>query len=281
MKVLLTGASGMLGQELSKCLSERHELTAYDHAALDILSFEKLIQVVSADRPDVIVNAAAYTRVDQAEDEFEKAYLVNGVGVYNLARVSERYGVRLCHISTDYVFRGDKHTPYLPFDRTDPINAYGRSKLAGEEFIRMRMREYFIIRTSWLYGLGGNNFVKTILRLLDEREEVRVVSDQIGSPTWTGTLARAVSDIIETDAYGIHHVTDRTENGISWYEFALEIGRFAGKGDRIRPIPSSEFPTRAVRPAYSVLDTSFTEVVTGISLPDWRDSLSNFLRSLA
>jgi len=280
MKILVTGAGGMLGRDMVATLSVKHDLRGFTHAELDITDKQRLGEVLSSERPDLIINCAAYTKVDLAEEEAERAYLVNGIAVHNLAALCERLSIKLCHISTDYVFSGRQELPYQPFDQTGPLNIYGKSKLAGEEFIRWRMREFYIVRTSWLYGIGGRSFVRTMLRLLRERDEVHVVSDQIGSPTWTKSLSEGVGRLIETDAYGIHHLTDRTDGGISWYDFAVEIRRIIGMKTRIIPIPSSEYPTRAVRPSYSVLDTFFTEMLTGYSPPFWKDSLMRFLQNV-
>ena len=280
MKVLVTGAGGMLGSDLTETLRGTHEVLAFTHRELDITDRSALRDLISTERPEVVVNCAAYTQVDRAEEERERAYLVNGLGVQNLALLSEKYGAVLCHVSTDYVFDGRKNTPYTPFDNTGPINYYGYTKLAGERFIQWHMSRFYIVRTSWLYGAGGGNFVKTILRLSRERDELRVVDDQRGSPTYTVNLSKAIERIITSGAFGIHHVTDHTGGGISWYEFARAIVDLTGSKTRVIPITTEEFPTPARRPAYSVLDTSFTEISTGYSPPDWYDSLKNFIGTL-
>ncbi len=278
MRILVTGAGGMLGRDMVSTLSVKHDLRGFTHAELDITDKQRLGEVLSSERPDLVINCAAYTKVDLAEDEPERAYRVNAIAVHNLASICERLSIKLCHISTDYVFSGRQDVPYQPFDQTGPINIYGRSKLAGEEFIRWRMREFYIVRTSWLYGEGGRNFVGTMSRLLREKDEIKVVTDQRGSPTWTRSLSEGVERLIETDAYGIHHLTDRTDGGISWYDFVVGISEILGINKRIVPIPSSEYPTKAVRPAYSVLDTFFTEMLTGYTPPFWKDSLRLFLK---
>lgn len=278
MKVLVTGAKGMLGTDLVRVLEKADiDVYALGHQELDITDRDRTVFRIKEIKPRVVINCAAYTRVDDAEVERELAYRINGLGVQNLALASVETGSELCHVSTDYVFSGDAQRPYTPFDPTSPVNFYGLSKLAGEHYIRDILSRFYIIRTSWLYGSGGRNFVKTILRLASERSELRVVKDQIGSPTWTVTLAEGILRIIQSGSYGVHHVTDRTEGGISWFDFASEIFALKGLSTRVTPIPTSEFPTPAKRPAYSVLDTFFTETSTGLSLPFWKGSLKRFL----
>jgi dTDP-4-dehydrorhamnose reductase len=277
VKVLVTGSGGMLARDLIPILKKRHEVIASGEEDLNITEREKVFSVLRHLRPDLVVNCAAYTQVDKAEEEREKAFLVNGIGVQNLALACNEHSIPLCHISTDYVFNGEKDRPYTPFDNTDPINTYGASKLAGERFIQWIMNAFYIVRTSWLYGEGGNNFVSTIMRIALERPEIRVVHDQRGSPTSTMTLSLALQGLIETRAYGIYHVTDTTDGGISWYEFAGEIVRSSGLSARIIPITTEEFPRPARRPRYSVLDVSIFSLVTGDPLPDWRNALRDFL----
>ncbi len=281
MRVLVTGAKGMLGADLVRVLKKADiDVYALGHQELDITDRDRTIFRIKEIKPQVVINCAAYTRVDDAEVERELAYRINGLGVQNLAIASVESGSELCHVSTDYVFSGDAQRPYTPFDLTSPVNFYGLSKLAGEHYIRDILSRFYIIRTSWLYASGGRNFVKTILRLASERDELRVVNDQIGSPTWTVTLAEGILRIVQSGLYGIHHVTDRTEGGISWYDFACEIIALKGLKTRVTPITTTEFPTPAKRPAYSVLDTFFTETSTGLSLPYWKESLKRCLELL-
>lgn len=278
MKVLVTGAKGMLGTDLVRVFRQKGiDVLALGRAELDITKRDETVAKVKELAPQVIVNCAAYTKVDDAEKEKETAYRVNGLGVQNLALAALETGAELCHVSTDYVFSGDSSRPYTPFDQTSPVNFYGLSKLSGEHYIRDILSRFYIVRTSWLYGAWGRNFVKTILRLASERDELRVVNDQIGSPTWTVTLSEGILSVIGSGVYGIHHVTDRTDGGISWYDFASEILALKGLSTRVTPILTSEFPTPAKRPAYSVLDTFFTETSTGLSLPFWKESLKRFL----
>ncbi len=281
MKVLITGAKGMLGVDIVRVMEKAgFDVMAFSHSELDITKRDETISKIKELKPQVVINCAAYTRVDDAERERETAYRVNGLGVQNLALASMETRIVLCHVSTDYVFSGESLTPYTPFDATSPVNFYGLSKLAGEHYIKDILSSFYIVRTSWLYGAGGRNFVKTILRLASERDEIRVVNDQIGSPTCTVTLAEGILRIIQSGVYGIHHITDRTEGGISWFDFACEIVSQKGLSAKVIPIPTSEFPTPAKRPAYSVLDTFFTEVSAGFNPPNWKDSLSSCLNRI-
>jgi dTDP-4-dehydrorhamnose reductase len=230
--------------------------------------------------PDVVVNCAAYTDVDRAEEEREKAFLINGEGVKNLAQVCRESDIDLCHISTDYVFDGTKKGPYTPDDLPNPINVYGQSKLAGEKHILDMADKFYIIRSSWLYGKYGNNFVFKMLKLAEKQKELRVVDDQIGSPTWTGTLARVIAELIRKKRYGLYHVTDETEGGISWCEFAKEIVRLFGLKPSVIPVKTGEFPVLAKRPRYSVLDLAGTKDILKENLPNWEDSLKKLMQLL-
>ena len=278
MKILITGARGMLAHDLIPVLREDHQVTACSEHDLDITLRDKVHGTIADVSPNVVINCAAYTLVDKAEEEREKAFLINGIGVQNLALACSDSRIPLCHISTDYVFDGEKECPYTPFDNTNPINTYGESKLAGEKYIQWIMNAFYIVRTSWLYGKGGNNFVSTILRLAQEKPEIRVVHDQKGSPTSTVTLAHGIRDLIRTGAYGIYHYTDETAGGISWFEFAGEIIRASGYAPQIVPVTTEEFPRPAKRPRTSVLDTSLFSAVSGHSPKNWKDALRNYLR---
>jgi dTDP-4-dehydrorhamnose reductase len=278
MKILVTGSTGMLAHDLVSVLKESHEVAACSEHDLDITLKDNVRGTIANASPHLVINCAAYTQVDKAEEEREKAFLINGIGVQNLALACSERGIPLCHISTDYVFDGEKESPYTPFDNTNPINTYGESKLAGEKYIQWIMNAFYIVRTSWLYGKAGNNFVSTILRLAKDNPEIRVVHDQRGSPTSTVTLSHGIRDLIRSGAYGIYHYTDETGGGISWYEFAGEIIRTSGFATKVIPITTEDFPRPAKRPRASVLDTSLFRMVSGHHPKNWKDALRDYLR---
>jgi len=287
MKILITGASGQLGQELQHLIAGEAEVTSMTREELDLSQPDAIAQTIRTVKADVVVNAAAYTAVDKAESETELAIAINGTAPEILAREVKKQGSFLIHISTDYVFKGTNGYPYLETDPTDPINAYGRSKLAGEQAIQACCDRYVIFRTAWVYGVGGKgNFVKTMLRLGKDREEVRVVADQIGSPTWTGDIAAIISQWIKShlDLTGIYNYTN---SGVaSWYDFAVAIFEeakqlgFPLKLERVVPITTPEYPTPAKRPAYSVLAGGKIAAVMGYPAPHWRQSLRKMLQQL-
>ncbi len=277
MKILVTGANGMLAHDLIPILGEDHRVIAPAEKNLDITRREGVSRAIKENSPDLVVNCAAYTQVDKAEEERDKAFLVNGIGVQNLALACQERGVPLCHISTDYVFDGTKATAYTPFDNPNPVNVYGESKLAGERYIQWIMNKFYLVRTSWLYGKAGNNFVSTILRLSKEQKEIRVVEDQRGSPTSTVSLSRGLHKLIGSGAYGIHHFTDDTRGGISWYDFAKEIVRLSGGKAGVLPTTTDRFPRPAKRPPNSVLDISLFSAVTGFAPPHWKEALKEYL----
>jgi len=281
MRILVAGARGMLGTDLvCICEEKGHEVFATDIEELDITQPAFLSKMIGDICPDVVINCAAYTDVDKAEEEPEKALLINGIGVKNLALVCEELDIDLCHISTDYVFDGTKDGPYTPDDTPNPINAYGHSKLAGEKSIREIMKKFYIIRTSWLYGKYGKNFVFTVLDLAKKQSEIKIVDDQIGSPTWTVTLARVITDIIGTKRYGLYHATDETEGGISRYEFAREIVKIAGLDANVIPVKTEKFPLPAKRPKISVLGLTTIRLILNEDLPSWKQSVQIFLSEL-
>lgn len=279
LRVFITGSRGMLAHDLMPILKKGHEVIAPPEEEFDITRRDLVSELIKETSPDIVINCAAYTQVDKAEEERARAFLVNGTGVQNLALACSDSNIPLCHISTDYVFDGRKYMPYTPFDNTNPINVYGESKLAGEKYMQWIMREFYIIRTSWLYGKAGNNFVSTILRLAKEKPEIKIVVDQTGSPTSTITLSNSVERLITTGAYGIYHLTDRTDGGISWFDFAKEIIRLSGLSTKIVPITTDEFPRPAKRPGYSVLDTGFFSAATGFYPAYWTDSLKEHLNN--
>ena len=285
MKILLAGSSGQLAQELQPILLSSGEVIAVDRTRLDLSRPESIRQAMAEIQPDLVVNAGAYTAVDKAESEPELANAVNGIAPGILAEECEKLGASLIHFSTDYVFDGSHGSAYLETDSTNPLGTYGKSKLAGEEAIRKAGNRHIIIRTAWVYGNGGKgNFVKTMLRLGKEREEIRVVADQIGSPTWTGDLAEAISQIIPllgSETFGTYQYTN---SGVcSWYDFAIAIFEEAAKlglplkVQRVIPITTSEYPTPAKRPAFSVLSTVKISALLGTYPPHWRQGLRQML----
>lgn len=275
--ILITGANGQLGNEMRRFGADSQNRYVYtDVAELDITSAEAVRRTVRDERIDVIVNCAAYTNVDKAEDDEATADLLNHKAAGILAAAAKESGATLIHISTDYVFQGNGNTPCREEEPTDPLGAYGRTKLAGEAAVQASGCKYLIFRTAWLYSEFGNNFVKTMLRLTGERERLTVVFDQVGTPTYAADLAFVLHSIIESGAYegreGIYHFSN--EGVCSWYDFAHEIARIAGHTQcEVLPCHSSEYPSKVRRPAFSVLDKTKVKNTFGITIPHWRDSL--------
>ena len=279
MRVLVTGANGQLGSEL-RVIATADYLFA-DIAELDICSEEAVADFVERNEIDTIVNCAAYTNVDRAEEESDVAERVNTSAVAILARVARRNGARLIHISTDYVFGGESFdSPIKETTTAAPLGVYGRTKLLGERAIEESGCDYVIIRTSWLYSTYGKNFVKTILRLASERDELRVVDDQIGSPTYARDLAKVIAQICECEVFegGVYHYSNAGE--ISWCDFARAIVEIGGAECRITPCTTAEYGAKAPRPAYSVLDTEKIRRSLGCVVPDWRVSLEECIKKM-
>lgn len=273
MKVLITGARGMLGQDMvAEFHSRDYEVHEADHKALDVTDIDAVRRTIEILRPDVVVNCAAYTSVDKAETEVEVAMRVNGLGPRNLALACQAHGAVLLHISTDYVFDGNKEGPYEIWDTPNPINVYGKSKLWGENYVRSLMHRYFVIRTSWLFGRGGNNFVTTMLELAKQKQRIRVVNDQRGCPTYTVDLAKACVDLVESGCFGVYHVTN--QGAVTWYEFAREIFRCAGVQVDLEPVTSDQFPRPARRPKNSELSPYPLRETINREMRDWREALS-------
>lgn len=267
MNVLITGANGQLGKELSKILPDAI-LTG--HKDLDITDFVAVRDFVAKNHIDTVVNCAAYIAVDAAEDDYFNAKQVNAIGPKNIAQM----GCKIIQVSTDYVFDGCGKAPYKTDDEVAPLSVYGWTKLLGEQNVQKYSREYAIIRTSWLYSPYGKNFVKTMRRLGADKETISVVSDQFGSPTYAKDLAEAIVQIIPQLNFskrGIYHYSNAGET--SWYNFADEIMRQSGLKCKVMPISTAEYPTRAVRPKYSVMDTSKIQSVFGVKIPDWKYAL--------
>ncbi|GJL62575.1 MAG: NAD(P)-dependent oxidoreductase [Nitrospirales bacterium] len=269
MKVLLVGAYGQLGHALQQSLTV-HDVRAYGKDALDISNRERTRQLVEEVNPDIVINAAAYTQVDQAESDGSMAYRMNAVGPQNLALTAEALGIPLVHISTDYVFDGTQTEPYHEFDRPNPRSMYGKSKLAGEEIVRATARRHFIIRTAWLYHTVGHNFPKTICNVA-QRSDVRVVNDQFGSPTFAPHLATAIERLLTTHAYGTYHLAGA--GGTSWFEFTQELFAQMNIQTSITPVSTKEFPRPAPRPAYAILTTVQDPFIL---LPPWKQGVAEF-----
>lgn len=258
-RVLLIGKNGQIGWELNRCLLTLGDIIAVDYPDIDLTRPDTITRWVRETKPNLIVNAAAYTAVDQAEDEPELAMAVNGTAPEILAEEAKKIGAVLVHYSTDYVFDGRKRTPFTEEDEPNPLNVYGKTKLAGERAIQAVGVPHLILRTSWVYGTRGRNFLLTILKLAEERDEIRVVDDQIGTPNWSRWIAQATTHIlcqgqekVRTNS-GLYHLSAQGET--TWYGFAREILKLAGHDpDKVKPIKTSDYPARAIRPEYGVLE---------------------------
>jgi dTDP-4-dehydrorhamnose reductase len=291
MVVLVTGANGQLGQSIQIIAGNYPDIQFIfcSSSDLDITNKDNCEKVFSQSKPDFCINAAAYTAVDKAETEPEKAHSINVIGAKNLAEICKEFDTILLHISTDFVFNGNKSFPYTEEDATNPQSVYGQTKLDGEKAIREVLDNYFIIRTSWVYSQFGNNFMKTILRLAKERTSLSIVSDQIGTPTNAVDLAEAILEIVESqksktkkETTNTQHPTPNTQFGIynfsndvecSWYDFAKKIVEINNINIDLQPIPTTSYPTPAQRPKYSVLDKSKIKIVFGIEIKSWEESL--------
>jgi dTDP-4-dehydrorhamnose reductase len=282
MRIAIVGASGQLGTALQACL--QGEIVPLTHAEIEITDAARVDAALSAAKPDCVINAAAYNFVDRAEDEPKVTHDVNALGPSNLARWCERSRASLVHVSTDYVFGSDatRTTPYAESDPLGPQSVYAASKAAGERFVQNELTRHFIVRTCGLYGSaatqGKVNFVKTMLRLAKERKELSVVNDQHCTPSFASDIAVAIARLIATERYGLYHATN--SGGTTWYEFACEIFRLANIEIIVRPITSAEYPQKAKRPGYSVLDCSKLAAVIGDDLPPWQDALERYLAEL-
>jgi dTDP-4-dehydrorhamnose reductase len=278
MKVLITGSNGMLGNDLVKILSKENEIIATTHETLDITDIEKTISTIKKINPDIVINAAAFTAVDAAETNEDLAYQVNVIGTRNLAVACQKADSALVYISTDYVFDGTKGESYREYDTTNPLGVYGKTKYLGEVYIRDLLDKFYIVRTSWLYGYHGPNFITTMLNLAKTHDSINVVSDQIGSPTYTADLATAINELIKQSKYGIYHITN--SDSCSWYEYALEIFKNAGIEIEINPVTTEEYGSPAPRPKYSVLDNYNWRIEGYNKLRTYKDALKEFMDTL-
>lgn len=278
MKILITGCKGQLGHELIKQLSRNNcsnEIIETDIHNLDITNQAEVFDFVSAEKPDAIINCAAYTNVDACEKDEKTAFRINAIGAQNLSVASYKTGGRIMHVSTDYVFDGKGDTPKKEFDATNPQSCYGRSKAWGEQLVRQCNPKHYIVRTAWLYG-EGNNFVRTILKLAAQKDEISVVHDQVGSPTSTFDLAHCMLGLLETESYGTYHGT--CEGCCSWYEFARKIFEFKGLDVKVNKITTEQLNRPANRPKYSVLDNYMLKILDMNFFRHWEEALKEYLK---
>ncbi|WP_444935008.1 dTDP-4-dehydrorhamnose reductase [Microbulbifer sp. JTAC008] len=280
MKILITGKNGQLGRELQDQCPSEYEMIALSREELDISDVDAVNEVIENTRPDLVINSAAFTNVDSAESDPEAAFAVNVKGAENLALICKKFSVRLIHVSTDYVFDGKKSSPYFTSDKVRPLSVYGATKAEAESVISKVLPEAVIVRTSWVYASHSNNFVNTMLRLMEERDQLGVIADQVGTPTWAGTLSKVIFALSQNrNCKGIYHCTDLGVT--SWYDFALAIyeeGKVSGllpanKQVMIKAITAQDYPTAAERPSYSVLDKSRLKNDLGVELKHWREVL--------
>ena len=273
MKILVTGAQGQLGREVARQGSP-HELILTDYDTLDITNAKAVEAFMREHKPEAVIHCAAYTNVDGAEQDTDGAFRVNVIGAQNLAAGCLETGARMVYVSTDYVFDGTKPTPYRETDPVSPQSVYGHTKWQGEEMVRALLGRHYIVRTAWLYG-DGNNFVRTMLRLAENGSALRVVDDQVGTPTSTVDLSRAIFKLLESPAYGTYHAT--CQGQCSWYEFACEIFHQKGKKIEVIPVTTEEFPRPAKRPAHSVLDNYMLRMTVGDPMRTWQEALAEYL----
>jgi len=274
MKIALTGSDGMLGSDIKKVFSDV-DLTNFTLHDFDVTDLDASVKAVKDIKPDYLIHVAAYTDVDGSESDPKKAILINGVGARNITIACEEVGCPVVYISTDYVFDGAKEGTYNEWDKTNPVNVYGLSKLLGEQFVASLTNRFYIVRTSWLYGKNGRNFVDTITRLLSEKNEIDVVNDQVGSPTYTYDLAGKLRELIGR-GYGTYHITN--DSHCSWYEFAVEIARLKGINKNINPTTTEKFKRPAKRPAFSVLGNTMLRLEGIEPARHWKEALEDYLK---
>jgi len=281
MRIVLIGANGQLGSELCVAL-KKYDLIALTDKDIDITDIDSVFQICHKHKPEIIINTAAYVRVDDCEENVDLAFKVNALGARNVAVAAQQIDAAIVQLSTDYVFGADKNRtrPYTEFDNPAPISIYGESKLAGEKYVQHLCSKHFIVRTSALFGRAGSmgkggNFVETMIKLAQEKDELRVVNDQVFSPTYAVDLADAIMDLIDTRFYGVFHITNK---GIcSWYEFTQEIIKLTGFGTRVTPISTMEYPQKAERPRYSVLDNYQLKLLGMRDMRNWKLALKDYM----
>lgn len=276
MKVLVTGVNGQLGYDVVKELEKRgHQAVGVDRKEMDLISTQQIKECIETVKPEAIIHCAAYTAVDKAEDEEELCRRVNSIATKEIAECAKKLDIPMIYISTDYVFDGTKDGEYTEEDIPNPINVYGKTKYEGEGYVQELLEKYYIVRISWVFGENGNNFIDTMLRLAKDRDEINVINDQVGSPTYTKDLAPLLVDMIETDKYGVYHATN--EGYCTWYEFAKEIFRIADVDIKVNPINTSEYPTKAIRPMNSKMNKNKLEKNSFYRLRNWKYSLLDYI----
>ena len=279
MKVLVTGVKGQLGYDVMNELAKRgHTGIGVDVEEMDITDAAKVEQVIKESEVEAVIHCAAYTAVDAAEDNAELCHKINAEGTENIAKVCKELDLKMIYISTDYVFNGEGTRPWEPDDEREPLNVYGQAKYEGELAVEKYLEKYYIVRIAWVFGVNGKNFIKTMLNLSETHDELSVVNDQIGSPTYTYDLARLLVDMVETDKYGRYHATN--EGLCTWYEFATEIFRQAGKEITVHPVTSDQFPSKARRPHNSRMSKDKLEANGFDRLPTWQDALNRYLKAI-
>jgi len=277
MKVLVLGANGQLGYEFLNFLKDKVELYSFSHSELDILDFEKLVDKFNEISPDVVINCAAYTKVDQAEKEQTLAYQINSIGAKSVSFASFKVKAKVVYFSTDYVFDGLKGSSYREFDKPNPISIYGKTKLAGEIYTKEHNPNHLILRISWLYGINGSNFVKTIIRLAKEKGELKVVNDQIGAPTYTLDVVKQTWKLIQDDSVGLYHSSNVGQT--TWFEFAKRIVEQLNLKVKVLPIKTNEFIVLARRPSFSVLDNYLLKIENKNIMRSWEEAFDDFIES--
>lgn len=278
MKIMIIGSEGMLGHDLVEILSAENEVCTTTIDTLDITDIEKTIKTVKENNPDVLVHAAAFTDVDGSESNPDLAYKVNALGTRNVAVACKEANCTMVYICTDYVFDGTNTSPYYEYDQTKPLGVYGKTKHAGEVYIRDILNKFYIVRTSWLYGYNGPNFVTTMLNLAKTNDNISVVNDQIGSPTYTKDLANAIEILIKRPSYGIYHITNSEH--CSWYDFAKEIFRLAGVDVDLKPVSTAEYPRPAPRPKFSVLENYNWKMEEYPEIRSYKEALTEYMKLL-
>ena len=276
MKILVVGSKGQLGKEIAQQFEGKHELILKDIPEIDITDYASVEALISGTKPAVVINAAAYTNVEKAEDDQDTAYRVNALGAQNLALVCRKFHTKFVHISTDYVFDGATDVAYDEFDAPNPLCVYGKSKLWGEKLVEQVGGEYYILRTAWLYG-EGPNFVRTMLKLSEQRDQLKVVADQYGTPTYTKDLVWILERLIQTEFYGLYHASN--QGSCTWWDFAQKIFELTGKSMKVEPVSTAEYPQKAKRPQHAVMDNKMLKLRGLDVMRTWEVALQDYLET--